>query len=111
VDKIRRHRQEWPAFDERRFVEAVENVCERPIKWFGVPLKKPDAVAAKELLLFSGIEAGATLKSLAALTVLNTSTASRRHDAARGRAAEDTAFCAQAAAILKRYEELRELQA
>jgi REP element-mobilizing transposase RayT len=70
-------------FNAEALMRAVEEICQIPRADFCGSAKSPAAVRAREILLLVGCELGASLKALSEITGLNSSTVSRRHDAAR----------------------------
>ena len=69
-------------FDAERLILAVEKTCQLPRTDFFGPGKSDKLLQAKEALIVCGLRAGATLSMLSKLMGLDTSTVSRRHDAA-----------------------------
>lgn len=78
-------------FDASALLSAVEDSCGIAKEKFCGPGKSSELISAKEALILVGRKAGASLKSLADLTGISSSAVSRRHDAARKKAAADAA--------------------
>jgi putative transposase len=70
-------------FKAERLIEAVEKVCRVPREDFCGATKTLQAVAARELFVLLGCQAGASLKLISDITGLGSSTVSRRNDAAK----------------------------
>jgi REP element-mobilizing transposase RayT len=70
-------------FELEKLVGAIERILQLPSREFCGSIKTPSAVQAKELLILIGRLQGVSLKRLSEITGLNSSTVSRRHDAAR----------------------------
>jgi putative transposase len=70
-------------FSGVKLIEAVEKICRLPRAQFCGTSKRAAAVIAKEMLVLTGRQAGASLKILSEITGISSSTISRRHDAAK----------------------------
>jgi len=70
-------------FKAERLIEAVERVCRVPREDFCGSSKTLRAVAARELFVLIGCQAGASHKLISDITDLGSSTVSRRNDAAK----------------------------
>jgi putative transposase len=66
-----------------RLVAAVEKVCGIPREEFCGSGKSASAIRAKELLILTGLQMGASMKVLSEIIGISPSALSRRHDAAR----------------------------
>jgi putative transposase len=75
--------------DPEALILAVANVCDIAREDFCGPAKGVRAVFAKEALILSGKELGASLTSLVHLTHLSLASVSRRYDIARQRLSQD----------------------
>ena len=84
-------------------IESVEVVCDVPRELFCGSGKRACAVRAKELFLVTGTEMGVSLKTLAGIIGLNSSTTSRRHDSARLKMIDDEDMSKLAAEIMRRF--------
>lgn len=69
-------------FEAERLVAAVEKACQLPRTDFFGPGKSARILEAKEVLIVCGRLSGASLSMLSKITGLDSSTVSRRHDAA-----------------------------
>jgi putative transposase len=89
--------------DIDRLIAVVEKVCRIPRKDFYGSGKSAGAVLAKEILILTGRQLGASLILLAEVTGLSSGSVSRRHDAARLKVREDQEVIKLAASIRKEY--------
>lgn len=88
-------------FDAEVLIDAVESVFGLAREKFLGRGKSAKAVMAKEIFILIGVEAGATLTQLSGIIDLDTSTTSRRNDAAKEKLTLDnkTAFAKNRVAI------------
>ena len=77
------------SFNSTKLLAAVEAACRVPREDFYGSGKGAQIVRAKEALIVVGREAGASMKELAELTGLNSSTVSRRYDVGKRRILEN----------------------
>jgi len=98
-------------FNPEALLEAVEKICRIPRGEFCNGGKSAGAVTAKEMIILTGHQAGASLKQLCLITGLSSSTVSRRNDAAKVKLREEPATRKLAASIKKQYERIAESQA
>ena len=82
----RRAKKEEPPFNAESLIASVEAVFGLSRDKFCGQGKTAQAVMAKEVLILTGKEAGASLADLSSIIDLDTSTVSRRNDAARQKA-------------------------
>lgn len=71
------------SFKISRLIAAVEKTCRVPREEFYGRGKNARSVLAKEMLILTGYQLGASLKLLSEITGLSSGSVSRRHDAAR----------------------------
>lgn len=83
-------------------MKAIEEVLEIPRREFCGSNKTPSMVQAKEVLILLGRLRGASVKRLSETVGLNSSTVSRRGDAARMKLRDNEAFRRLVARISKR---------
>ena len=88
--------------DEEALVTAVEKTFEVPREYFTGRRRLGDAVLIKEVLIVSGSRIGTNLATIARLTGLNSSSISRRHDAAK-RKIEDAKFGDLVSNVVEQY--------
>jgi putative transposase len=93
-------------FNALALMQAVSEICEVRSAEFCGSSKIARAVIAKEMLALIGCEEGASLKLLSEVTGMNSSTVSRRCDAARLKVREKPELRKLAERIRKRYFEL-----
>jgi REP-associated tyrosine transposase len=86
-----------------RLIKATEKVCRIPWQEFCGSSKNASAVLAKEMLILTGREFGASLSLIQEVTGLSSGSVSRRHDAARLKIREDPRIRQLAARIRKEY--------
>ncbi|MEQ1921926.1 MAG: transposase [Pyrinomonadaceae bacterium] len=79
----RRSRKDEPAFDAESLISAVEDVFGMSGKDLFGSGKNTRVIMAKEVLIITGREAGASFTQLAEITGLDSSNVSRRYDAAK----------------------------
>jgi len=94
----------YSAFDANRLIRAVEEVCGIPRADFCSTRRNSAAVSARELLILTGCELGASQKILAEITGLDSSTVSRRYDAAQVKVHERTELESMAKQIKTKYD-------
>lgn len=94
-------------FKALALMQAVSEICEVRSAEFCGSGKSARAVIAKEMLALIGCQEGASLKLLSEVTGMNSSTVSRRCDAARLKVGEQRDLRKLAERIRKRYFELR----
>jgi REP element-mobilizing transposase RayT len=94
-------------FNALALMQAVSEICEVRSAEFCGSGKGARAVMAKEMLAFIGCQEGASLKRLSEVTGMNSSTVSRRCDAARLKVGENRALRKLAESIRTRYLELQ----
>jgi hypothetical protein len=87
-------------------IQAVAEVCGVSRAEFCGPGKRATAVMAKEMFILIGSSEGASLKLLSEVTGMNSSTVSRRGDAARLKVAKNPALRRLLKRIRKRYLQL-----
>ncbi|CAN5771446.1 hypothetical protein BH24ACI3_BH24ACI3_11790 [soil metagenome] len=105
-----RRRQAVGAFNAEAMVAAVESIFGLPRDSFCSKTKSAQAVMAKEILILSAHEAGATIAETAKIVDLDPSTTSRRRDAALLSLERDSKFKYAKELVDKKYhEKLREL--
>jgi len=92
-------------FNPEALIAAVEGVSGTARTNFYGSAKSRKTVVIKELLIVSGRQAGATVKTLSEMTGLNSSTVSRRHDAATNRMHEDQTTRQTVNKVLEKYRE------
>lgn len=93
-------------FNVLALMQAVSEICEVGSAEFCGSGKNARAVMAKEMLALIGCQEGASLKLLSEVTGMNSSTVSRRCDAARLKVGEQRDLRELAERIRKRYSEL-----
>lgn len=86
-----------------RLVAAVEKVCGIPREDFCGTGKRTSAIRAKELLILTGLQMGASMKVLSETMGLSLSAVSRRHDAVRRKLRDDPHTNKLASEIIQRY--------
>lgn len=91
-------------FDARLLLTSVEKVFGLSREDFLGRTKRPEAVRAKEALILTGRELGASMRVLAEITGLDDSTVSRRYDAARQRSKDDEAVRTSMKKVISRYD-------
>jgi hypothetical protein len=79
----RKSKNGYRSFDAETLIASVEAVFGLSRDKFCGRVKTAKAVMAKEVLILTGVEAGATLSDLSSIIDLDTSTTSRRNDAAK----------------------------
>jgi REP element-mobilizing transposase RayT len=92
-----------PQFSAVRLIEAMEEICQLPRAQFCGTSKRPAVVIAKEMLVLTGRQAGASLKILSEITGLSSSTISRRHGAAKFKVNNNEELKKLAAKIKEQY--------
>jgi putative transposase len=90
-------------FDSDRLIRAVESVCGLAREEFIGSSKLAGAVRAKEALIVAGRELGANMSTLSKIVGLDSSTVSRRYDAARQRRAVNDDIQKTIAKVVKTY--------
>jgi hypothetical protein len=90
-------------FNALALMQAVSEICEMRSAEFCGSGKGARAMIAKEMLALIGCQEGASLKLLSEVTGMNSSTVSRRRDAARLKVGEKPALRRLAERIRKRY--------
>ena len=90
-------------FDADRLVAVVERVCRVPRKDFYGPGKSAGSVLAKEVLILTGRQLGASFSLLSQVTGLSSGSVSRRHDAARVKVHDNQELNKLAARIRQEY--------
>lgn len=90
-EERKRANKNKPEFDAERFFAAFQAVCSVSRELMFGSGKASEAVATRELLIYTGQQLGATVADLSRLTGLNSSTVSRRLAAAAQRLALDPA--------------------
>jgi hypothetical protein len=88
-------KSEKPAFNGECLVAAVEAASGMSRTDFYGSGKNAQSVMAKELLILTGRDAGASFPELSRLTGLDTSTVSRRYEAAERKVKSDTKLAMQ----------------
>lgn len=101
--KRNRPRSSKEEFNAERLIEAVEKVCRVAREDFCGASKTLQAVAARELLVLIGCQAGASLKMISEITGLSSSTVSRRNDAAKIKVRENAEMRGLVASIESYY--------
>jgi putative transposase len=92
-------------FKAQALIGAVEKICRVPRADFCSSAKGSAAVRAREGFLLVGCELGASLKTLSEVTGLNSSTVSRRHDAAKHKMLQNDETSKLVASIKKEYRQ------
>lgn len=90
-------------FQAERLIVAVEKVCGLPRRDFYGSGKSAGSVLAKEILVMTGRELGASMSVLSEVTGLSSGSVSRRHDAARMRVRENEELKTLAGRIRQEY--------
>ena len=109
IERARRRRQ--PAFREDALIAAVESVFGLSRTVFCGSAKNARSVMAKEVLILTGRDAGASVTQLSEITGLDTSTVSRRHDTAKMNLAIDSKLAYAAKLVQETYNaKIAELQ-
>lgn len=90
-------------FKISRLIAAVEKTCRIPREEFYGLGKNARSVLAKEMLILTGYQLGASLKLLSEITGLSSGSVSRRHDAARIKIRENGEMIRLVARIRKEY--------
>jgi len=90
-------------FQVERLIVAVEKVCGVPRKDFYGTGKSAASVLAKEILLLTGRQLGASTSVLSQVTGLSSGSVSRRPDAARMKVRENQEFNRLAARLRREY--------
>jgi hypothetical protein len=90
-------------FQPARLLAAVEEICRISRQEFCGRSKSAAAVAAKEMLILTGLQVVASRRILAEITGISSSTLSRRCDAVRLKAEENVETRDLATGILKQY--------
>jgi putative transposase len=103
-DRKPRRRLGGREFDAGRLIAAVEQIFEMPRENFCGPGKSAKAVTAKECLIVSGKEVGATLSMLAGITGLSSATVSKRNEAALRKTRENAELRKLVDEVMKCYE-------
>src|SRR5690606_35668303 len=93
--------------DTDALIRAVERVCDVPEEDLCGKRKAVPIVLAKEVLIVSGKRLGANNALLASLTGLNSSTVSRRYDAAVARSKSEPEIEALIAEVIANYDLLK----
>ena len=101
----KRQKKAERAFDPETLVAAVEAVFGLPRKRFCGSAKNSQAVFAKEVLILTGIEAGASITDISKIIDLDTSNISRRCDAAKLKTETDTKLTYARNLVSKIYHE------
>jgi len=86
-------------FNPEALIAAVEKICRIPRGEFCGSGKSVPAVRAKEVLVLTGCELGANLKTLSEITGMSSSAVSRRNDAAKFKVRENGEMSKLAASI------------
>ena len=104
IDVHNRHSSELPPFDAETLLAAVESAFEMPRNEFCGSGKASRQSDAKDALIVTGRQLGASVKELANVAQLSGSNVSRRHDAANIRLKSDTELTAKVRLVKKIYE-------
>jgi REP element-mobilizing transposase RayT len=86
-----------------RLMAVIEKVCQVPREEFCGPGKNARVVLAKEMLILTGCQLGASLRVLGEITALSSGSLSRRHDAAKSKMHGDAEINKLVMRILKEY--------
>jgi putative transposase len=89
-ERKKRVEKDTCGFDSERLIAAVEKVCELPRTDFFGPGKSARILRAKEVFIITGLRAGASLSMLSKITGLDSSSVSRRYDAAARKMREES---------------------
>ena len=108
---MRRQGANTPEFNAKALIGIVENLLETKLVSFYGSGKGARSVFAKELLIVTGRQVGATVTTLSELTGLDPSTVSRRHDAARLRMHNNEDLQALTRKVLEQWLRIAILQA
>lgn len=90
-------------FDSDRLIAVVERACRVPRTDFYGPGKSAGSVLAKEVLILTGRQLGASFGLLSQVTGLSSGSVSRRHDAARVKVHDNPELNELAARIRQEY--------
>ncbi len=91
-------------FNAEALIEAVETICRIPRREFCGSGKSAAGIRAKEILVLTGCQMGASLKLIADITGMSSSAASRRRDAAKFKVRGNVEMSKLAVSIREEYE-------
>jgi hypothetical protein len=87
-----------------RLMGVIEKVCHVPREEFCGSGKSARVVLAKEMLILTGCQLGASLGLLGEITALSSGSVSRRHDAAKSKMHKNSEFNKLVIGTLKEYQ-------